>query len=1229
MVVPCFGALSVLSQTVAPEQTTAQAASNYGTIRVRVTVADGLTSYSFKLAGNYQLAEKPSLKLPDGQYTVTSNGSQLTLKLPNGSSYGVGSQITLIECQNAQKSFITMTGTHAGTQRYRGDVIFYIDNGIRVVSRVPMEIYLMGVIRGEMGAGFPLEALKAQTVAARGYAIKKLQAGTKVHYDITDTASDQVYKGYVANERTEKVIIDAVEGTKGKVLTYGGSIITAYYGATNGGQTELAGNAWSQNFAYLKQKDDPYDLRFKGNEQLFFVPSNIVGTKYDVAGGGTGERVRINGDGVNVRKGPGTNYDSLGQVNTGTVLPYLGMENGWYKVTYNGQTGYVIERYGEKLDASSGSGLPYEYDQLHMQELQKLAYEYLKAKGYNVPAQTNVRLLACNYLKGKDKFYPTTASRCYKTGGASLKVQYVDGEGNLHDNIDNVVVTVKLQNSMSDRAHPYFNATYRMRGAEAGTEDGISGYYWTNRRYGHGVGMSQRGAQYRALAGQTYEQILGFYYEGATLTTVDTKAPDLPTTAGVQVVQIQNVNEFANVRSDPSTNHAPIGTAKKDEWLPLIKVENGWCQVNYGTRTGYIDERFCLIIRMDELPAEEETVYIDSDYLNVRSGPDATYTQLGTVTSGTRLPYYATENGWFKVLYNGNVGYVSGKGYARRMGEQWSPGVMQVAIVGTQVLNVRRTPSAAGSMIGAAYLNQRYDYLGQADNGWYRIEFGNEVGYISDKYATTVYPELEPPAQTVQVILTDGMLNIRSGPGAEYEMLGAASRHQQFPYLGTMANGWHKINYNGQEGYISGKYAHVFGSIVELEPVPTPTATPTPTPTIPPQPTPSEPIDPEKDGALVVQIVDTDVLNVRSEANPESEMLGAVYRDQIYPVYGQAENGWYFISYGTTLGYVSNKYSVLGYLPVDRNQTLEIVDTDILNVRSGPGVEYPMVGYTTRASRYAYYGQDPQSGWYMINFDGVIGYVSGKYVNVHTATPTATPTPTTAPTATPSPTPKPTATPQPTATPTPGTGEGYKMVRLKDTSVLNVRSTPSADGKMMGAIYEGQTYDWYGTDAATGWHKINFNGQMGYVSGKYIDVYTLAPLDGYEVKIEGTEILNVRMGPSADSPMIGSTTGGSTFAYYETDATSGWHKINFNGMAGYVSRKYSKLSKDGVVQAFVQVVNVNESANVRSGPSTDDKVLGQALKGQYFRVLEQLEGWYKISYRGQDAYLSATCAQLQ
>lgn len=52
--------------------------------------------------------------------------------------------ITLIECQNTTKSFITMTGTHADTQRYRGDVIFYIDSGIRVVNRVPMETYLVG-----------------------------------------------------------------------------------------------------------------------------------------------------------------------------------------------------------------------------------------------------------------------------------------------------------------------------------------------------------------------------------------------------------------------------------------------------------------------------------------------------------------------------------------------------------------------------------------------------------------------------------------------------------------------------------------------------------------------------------------------------------------------------------------------------------------------------------------------------------------------------------------------------------------------------------------------------------------------------------------------------------------------------------------------------------------------------------------------------------------------------
>ena len=95
-------------------------------------------------------------------------------------------------------------------------------------------------------------------------------------YDIGDTSSDQVYKGY---DSTIKNVIRAVDETKGEVLTYNGKIITTYYAASNGGQTELPGNAWgngesaNKEAPYLAQHDDPYDLEnASSKEKIVFIP---------------------------------------------------------------------------------------------------------------------------------------------------------------------------------------------------------------------------------------------------------------------------------------------------------------------------------------------------------------------------------------------------------------------------------------------------------------------------------------------------------------------------------------------------------------------------------------------------------------------------------------------------------------------------------------------------------------------------------------------------------------------------------------------------------------------------------------------------------------------------------------------------------------------------------------------------------------------------------------------
>ncbi|WP_409300058.1 SpoIID/LytB domain-containing protein [Peribacillus sp. SCS-155] len=139
---------------------------------------------------------------------------------------------------------------------YLGSFSFNNENGkyVRPVNTVGLEDYLKGVVPAEMPALWNLEALKAQAVAARTYAMGYLN---KIP---DDTINYQVYGGYEWHERSTA----AVDATGGQVIAYNGVSIgaNALFSSSNGGVTESNKNVWGgTEFAYLKVKEDPFDPR--------------------------------------------------------------------------------------------------------------------------------------------------------------------------------------------------------------------------------------------------------------------------------------------------------------------------------------------------------------------------------------------------------------------------------------------------------------------------------------------------------------------------------------------------------------------------------------------------------------------------------------------------------------------------------------------------------------------------------------------------------------------------------------------------------------------------------------------------------------------------------------------------------------------------------------------------------------------------------------------------------
>jgi stage II sporulation protein D len=121
--------------------------------------------------------------------------------------------------------------------------------GLYIINEVPLEEYIKGVVSAEIKETWDIEALKAQAVVARTYAIYQVNnSGKDVPFHLTSTVLSQVYKG----ASPSAAVAMAVMATKGEILTYEGQPIVAFYHSTSGGMTEDAGEVFQKSLPYLK-----------------------------------------------------------------------------------------------------------------------------------------------------------------------------------------------------------------------------------------------------------------------------------------------------------------------------------------------------------------------------------------------------------------------------------------------------------------------------------------------------------------------------------------------------------------------------------------------------------------------------------------------------------------------------------------------------------------------------------------------------------------------------------------------------------------------------------------------------------------------------------------------------------------------------------------------------------------------------------------------------------------
>lgn len=305
---------------------------------------------------------------------------------------------------------------------------------------------------------------------------------------------------------------------------------------------------------------------------------------------------------------------------------------------------------------------------------------------------------------------------------------------------------------------------------------------------------------------------------------------------------------------------------------------------------------------------------------------------------------------------------------------------MQGKVTNASVLNVRESPSTSGRIVHKLNRNQVVGIYEEL-NGWYKIDYIDGVkkkyGYVSKDYISIINEnpedeetngdiEIEKPSVSANkkgIVKVNSALNMRSGPGSNYGVIGTLCNNDEVEIIKEV-DGWYEIKFNGKSGYVSSQYIKVVDNESNEE-------------------KPSVSLN--KQGVVKVN----SALNMRSGPGSNYGVIGTLRNNDKVEIIKEVD-GWYEIKFNGKVGYASKSYITIvnegsnnGTDSVIKEGTVYGVSTN-LNVRTGPGTSYQVIGYLLSGDKVKILGEE--NGWYKVQFNASTGtkngYVSKDYIKV-------------------------------------------------------------------------------------------------------------------------------------------------------------------------------------------------------------------------------------------------------
>ena len=745
-----------------------------------------------------------------------------------------------------------------------------------------------------------------------------------------------------------------------------------------------------------------------------------------------------------------------------------------------------------------------------------------------------------------------------------------------------------------------------------------------------------------------------------------------------------NINTALNVRQASTTNSRIIGSLKGGEKVNIISESNGFYKIEFNNSYGYVyskyiskdgDSEKVQVVKQEEVKKEKvdeskkeakatpkaEPVVLAvrslkktgivnvSSSLNVREGASTSSKVIGSLSGNTNVTIVGEEGAFYKIEYKGSHGYVA-KEYVKDVTENNNSnqgtqtpekpstpestektGIVNVS----SSLNVRSSASTSSKVIGSLSGNTKVTIVGE-EGAFYKIEYKGSHGYVAKEYVKDVTesnnsnqgtqtpekPSTPESTEKTGIVNVSSSLNVREGASTSSKVIGSLSGNTKVIIVGE-EGAFYKIEYKGSHGYVAKEYVK---DVTENNNSNQGTQTPE---------KPSTPESTEKTGIVNV----SSSLNVRSSASTSSKVIGSLSGNTKVTIVGE-EGAFYKIEYKGSHGYVAKEYvkdvtessnSNQGTQTPEKPSTPEttkktgIVNvSSSLNVREGASTSSKVIGSLSGNTKITIVGEE--GAFYKIEYKGSHGYVAKEYIKDVTESNNSN---------------QGTQTPEKPSTPESTEKTGIVNV----SSSLNVREGASTSSKVIGSLSGNTKITIVGEEGA--FYKIEYKGSHGYVAKEYIKDVTESNNSNQGTQTpekpstpESTEktgivnvssSLNVREGASTSSKVIGSLSGNIKVTIVGEEGA--FYKIEYKGSHGYVAKEYIKDIKDEVVtepekpsnpenSKKTGVVTASKGLNVRKEANTSSQIIGILNSGESVEIIGEENGFYKITYKGQEAYAS-------